>query len=200
MRPTPNQMIAEAKVVHNGMIMKLFASWRALLLTYCEIITKYQITFLFYFWVCSILEPSPWSLWSETLFSHRSVFLKFVSVLVFFQGLPTTRVRLRYDLHCPLHTTTTLCPTSLPTAWTETPWEADETPFTHPLRGREMVRPPLSLSSYKTAGCLTVTCRWRPGQSIYFLFCFGLFFCWRVYLTLISGATYSKHSSWISLE
>lgn len=73
MRPTPNQMIAEAKVVHNGMIMKLFASWRALLLTYCEIITKYQITFLFYFWVCSILEPSPWSLWSETLFSHRSV-------------------------------------------------------------------------------------------------------------------------------
>lgn len=106
--------------------------------------------------------PFIWnSLW---FFSKRSVALKLLSVLSFFQGLPTTTVSPHYGLHCPLRTTTTPYPTSLPTAWTETPWEGDATPFTLPLRALEMVRPPPSQSSYKTAGCSTVTSRWRPGQ------------------------------------
>lgn len=40
-------MIADTKVAHNGILIKLFSSWRALpFLAYCEINTKYQISFL----------------------------------------------------------------------------------------------------------------------------------------------------------
>lgn len=56
---------------------------------------------------------------SETVFNvlHKEVWhLNVPSVLVYLQGLPTTTVSPHYGLRCPLHTTTTPYPTSLPTA------------------------------------------------------------------------------------
>lgn len=160
MTPTPTKWLPTTKVAHNGMLMKLFSSF---FLAYWEINTKYQMAFLSY--ICSIMEWNP-SLASSLWFpSQRSVALKLLSVLVCFQGLPTTTVSQRYGLRCPLRTTTTPYPTSLPTAWTETPWEGDATPFTPQLRALETGPPPRSRSSCKTAGFSTVTSRWRPGKS-----------------------------------
>ncbi len=152
------------------MLMKLFACWKGLLFWACwEINTKYQITHFG-------MKPFTPFIWNSLWFpSQRSVALQFLSVLVYFQGLPTITVSPHYGLHCPLRTTTTPYPTSLPTAWTETPWEGDATPFTPPLRALETDQPPQSRSSYKTAGCSTVTSRWRPGQTKWVPLCYFFF-------------------------
>lgn len=89
-------------------------------------------------------------------------------VSIYLQGLPTTTISPHYDLLCPLPTTTSPYPTSLPTVWTETPWEGDATPFTPPPQAPEMVQPHQSLSSCKTAGSSTAMSHWRQGQDIVF--------------------------------
>lgn len=115
---------------------------------------------------------------------------------VHLQGLPTTTISPHYDLLCPLRTTTNPYPISLPTVWTETPWEGDGTPFTPPPLAPEMVQPPQSLSSSKTAGSSTAMSHWRQGQDIclfhprVYLFIYFL----NVYLTPITPET---KSPWI---
>lgn len=111
------------------------------------------------------IKYSPLIIWISLWYSaQRNVTLQLLSVFVHVQGLPTTTVSPRYGLHCPLRTTTTPYPTSLQTAWTETPWEEAVTPSTPQLQALETGRPHQSRSNYKTAGFSTVTSLWRPGQ------------------------------------
>ena len=179
--------------------MKLFASWKRGLTSLArrEININYQITpfthlAVRHFGMKSLalaLAPSLHLKLSLISFTKKCGAQISLSVLVFFQGLPTTTVSPHYGLHCPLRTTTTPYPTSLPTAWTETPWGGDATPFTPLPRVLETGQLPRSRSSCKTAGYSTVTSRWRPGQSKYSAYIFLLFFySWHVYLTLISRA------------
>lgn len=111
----------------------------------------------------------------EWFLSKRREWLTIRLFFLYLQGLPTTTISPRYDLPCPLRTTTNPYPTNLPTVWTETPWEGDVTPFTPPHQAPEMVQPPQSLFSCKTAGYSTATYRWRQGQNICLLYYCPLF-------------------------